>query len=105
MLYAIKHLNTGNYLPQDFKGASHWAGVEFTDRPRLFSKTGAKAFQSSWARGPVVKDYIGDELGHEGFGHYPMYEYRPEPIGRKKSDLAIVPVVLTFGEPLKSSVD
>ncbi len=99
-LYAIRHNATGNYLPQIMRGASHWIGAEQIEQPRLFTKAGAVNFVASWVRGPVEKVYVGDEQGHEGFGHYPIYDFVPKDVGRKKSDLSIIPVTLTYGEPL-----
>lgn len=99
MLYAIRHNETGAFLSQNWmKGASFWEGQQDNVPPRLFSLRGAKAFVASWRQGEVRKE-------SRGYSGNP-YDIDAEitikivDVGRKASALSIIPVTLSFGEPL-----
>lgn len=96
--FVVRHKAKGNLLPIG-KGMSWWEGdaIGAVTPPRLFhSYLGAKNFIASWARGTVeVK---------RAYRHYELDDFEGElkitPKGRKKEMLEILPVTLTFGEPL-----
>lgn len=92
--FAIRHRRTGALLPQTEKGASWWEGESSDNRPRLFSKIGARNFINIWVKGRVIVKRT--PYGSIDEGETLEYESR----GRSRSDLEIIPVTLTFGEPL-----
>lgn len=94
-MFVVRHKTTGKYLNPG-NGASHWEG-EGGIVPRIFhSLRGAKAFQASWARGIVS---VGKSYDWET-GYTENTGLRIEDRGRRKDMLEIIPVILTFGEPL-----
>lgn len=97
-LYCIRHRDSGNYLKVR-SGASFWDGADTPEQIRLFNLRGARAFVSSWVRGPVVKVYNGSSYEFPCYGGE-EYTYAPEPCGRTKSMLEIIPVELMFGDPI-----
>lgn len=119
LMYVVRHKSTGVIL-KDLKGASHWdpegltvapeARAEYTANqradtrpPRLFiSKRAADNFMTSWARGAARM--VSNET-YRGAGGYMTdeapYDLVVEPVpGRARDQLEILPVTLTFGEPL-----
>ena len=126
-LFIVRHKVTGLVL-KDFKGASHWdpegllmnwsedeltrysqkdahASHYLQDPrpPRLFStKKGAVNFISSWLRGRAK--LVSNDV-YRGAGGYmtdePSHDLVIEKVpGRRRDQLEIVPVILTFGEPM-----
>lgn len=92
-VYAVRHNETGNYLPQAFKGASWWEGYNLSskDLPRLFySFRAAQAFVGQWKRGRVTKSRMSGT--HPWDDTVEVLEH--EDVGRKASDLGIVAMYL-----------
>lgn len=90
--YAIRHRQTGNYLPMEWKGTSYWEG-EAGKAPRLLSLRAAKSLITQWALGQHrnVIHYSDTPLGRDDW-----VEHEITPCGRSRSDLEIVEVTLTF---------
>lgn len=94
-MFAIRHKATGNLLSWH-KGATWWEG-QSGPVPRIFStKKAATSFVVIWAfgRASVKHSYRGVFDTDES----PGIEY--ENRGRTRDMLEIIPVTLTFGEPL-----
>lgn len=91
-LYAILHRKTGNYLPMEWKGTSYWEG-EAGKAPRLLSLRAAKSLVIQWARGQhrTITHYSATPLGRDDW-----MEHKIIPRGRRRDDLEIVEVTLTF---------
>lgn len=97
MMYAIRIKATGNLLPVG-PGASFWTGDEPAECPRLFvSLHAARAFRASWAKGEahIKRSRRG---GWDGVDDIEDLVYVDK--GRTQSMLEIIPVTLTFGDPL-----
>lgn len=96
-MFAIRMKATGNFLPVG-PGASYWTGTEPAKNPRLFvSLHAARAFKASWAKGEahIKRSRHGDWSGVDDIEDLVFIDK-----GRKQTDLEIIPVTLTFGEPL-----
>ena len=96
--YAIRHEN-GNFLPARLKYSSNWKGNEKTP-PRLFTRLGdAKGWITNWRKGRVA---ISAGTGYDPFfGEYPEPELIIIEVPERHSiRLEIVPVILTFCQPI-----
>lgn len=94
-MFVVRHKHTQRFLPT-MKGASWWEGEE-EGPPRLFvSKRAAQNFVIMWAKGraAVERSYSGE------WGLDEVIGLKFEDRNRKRTDLEIIPVTLTFGEPL-----
>lgn len=99
-MFAIRHKATGVYLPQG-KGLTWWEGEKAPNHvPRLFiNKRAAQAFQINWAKGRAVVKFVTQSRGFmEPSDDVPELFYEDQ--GRTRAMLEIIPVTLTFGEPL-----
>lgn len=91
-LCLVKHVATGQILGVG-PGASWWEPIyEHQERwtpPRIFkNERAAKNFIASWARGRVRKRQVGGPTPWEEY----YEEIEIEDVGRKKTDLAVVPI-------------
>lgn len=100
-LFAIRHKPSGAFMPEPkgrcMRGGSHLE-PEKDVMPRLFhSERSAKAALTQWLRGKHVADYDWDYDDYSG----KEYKYQcgtniiPQP-HRKREDMEIVPVSITF---------
>jgi len=98
--YAVKH-SSGNYLTDHWQGSSYWEGEEGKGAPKLFKSLGsAKGWRTQWLKGRVIKEYAA--LAQDSFfqgEEFVGYSYEPVP-SRSLSCINIIPVTLSFGEPL-----
>jgi len=98
-LYAIRHKATGNYLSQYRRGTSYWNGEpDERNAPRLLNLRGAKSLVIQWAYGEhrnTVHETANPITGYDCWVDHEIIDK-----GRKRTDLEIIPVTLTFGEPL-----
>lgn len=96
-LYAIQHTTTGNYLTDRYVGGSWWEGEPYKGSPKLFKTLGsAKGWRTNWLKGSVKTEHSQDwETGYEKLNLVTI----PRP-NRTRDQLTIIPVTLTFGEPL-----
>lgn len=98
MMFAIQHKASGQFLPPG-KGFTWWEGeVIPRHTPRLFvNKRAAQSFQVNWTKGRAILKYveISTSWGDDG-----RQELTYEDRGRTRDMLLIIPVTLTFGEPL-----
>jgi hypothetical protein len=101
--YVIRHKVTQRLLPQSYStGSTWWNPVEHDPKkdelPRLFySKKAAKSCIITWAKGHAVKKTAGTFDSFDDFEEWLEYEAVP---GRTREQLEVVPVHLSFGEPL-----
>lgn len=95
-MFAIRMKSTGYYLPVG-PGASYWTGDEPAKNPRLFiSPHAARAFKASWAKGEAhIK-----RRPHSNWAVDEIEDLVYVDKGRNQLMLEIIPVTLTFGEPL-----
>lgn len=98
MIYAIRHKETGNYLSQYWKGGSYWNGEnDGKEAHRIFTLRAAKSFVSQWAMGEHKQTYEEyDTLeGRDGRSYHFIKD-----VGRKRTDLEIIPITISYGEPV-----
>lgn len=94
--FVVRHIDTGHALPAGIRGSLWDPEDEPTGLPRLFrSSRAARNFINAWARGKGFRQYPFDYRGRY-IGGPVTYQ----PTTRDKQTLEIVPVSLTYGDPL-----
>lgn len=97
--FTVRHVDTGHLLPPN-KRSSKW---DFTQPaphfPRLFkTKRAAQVWIRTWVRGTASRS-VDYPPFKQGLYYGAIVQYEPIP-GRHTSHLEIVPVTLSFGDPL-----
>lgn len=101
-MFAIRHKASNTILDCRFaRGGSYWNPTETNfkpdPRPRIFiSLRAAKSFISQWTAGEHKQTY---EYDPSGWGSERSI-HSVKDVGRSRSDLEIIPLTITFGDPL-----
>lgn len=96
VLYAVRHRETGKFMPQrpTGRGYTYWEPLgEETRTPRLFpTKRGAQIAVACWAQGEFRRDYHPGDWGFDDGQDEIAITPRED---RTKTDLEVVPIRLT----------
>lgn len=105
--WVIRHKPSGTLLPARLPATSYdFDRPEGTHEPRLFkSERAAKNCATCWSQGVWVRETVTETHGWE-YAHldfdYLAEQPEPQPVaGRKREDLEVLPVRLTFTRVVK----